>query len=137
MHATSAQRRLKLHGNKAGPALLGWVRWLGLGWLGWLAQRYRRVTGVRAAAGCYGPLFAVLPPICEDCQGGFGQPRRQVREPASVLSDLRNVSGDSPTWSTKSANVSANSCSSARVSRDIRQICQHCRQVSRDIRQIR
>ena len=36
VYATSAQRRLKLHGNKAVPALLGWVRWLGLGWLGWL-----------------------------------------------------------------------------------------------------
>ena len=28
--------RLKLHGNKAVTALLGWVRRLGLGWLGWL-----------------------------------------------------------------------------------------------------
>ena len=34
MHATSAQRRLKLHGHKAVPALLGRVRRLGLGWLG-------------------------------------------------------------------------------------------------------
>ena len=47
---------------------------------------------------------------------------RLVRVQASLPSDL--------------TNVSANSCSSVRVSRDIRQICQHRRQVSRDIPQI-
>ena len=32
----------------------------------------RSVTAERAAAGCYAPLFAVPPPICEACRRGFG-----------------------------------------------------------------